>query len=80
MSTVIDIVEITRYKKLAEEIIKLAAKDILLLPESNENRIDAEKFLESEWFYEIADLIDIDPKSFRDKLYRKQKTKKAAIA
>jgi hypothetical protein len=77
----VDMVEISKYKKLAAKIIKLAAEDVLMLPKGHEDRIDAEIFFESEWFYEIADLININPDSFREKLFQKQNRKrKAAIA
>ncbi len=77
----VDMVEISKYKKLAAKIIKLAAEDVLMLPKGHEDRIDAEMFFESEWFYEIADLININPDSFREKLFQKQNRKrKAAIA
>ena len=73
----VDMVEISKYKKLAAKIIKLAAEDVLMLPKGHEDRIDAEMFFESEWFYEIAD----NPDRFREKLFQKQNRKrKAAIA
>ncbi len=52
---------------------KLAAEDILFLPDGHQNKIDAENFFESEWFYGIADLIDVNPDFFKDRLYQKQK-------
>lgn len=51
-----------------------------MLPDGHQNKIDAENFFESEWFYGIADLIDVNPDFFKDRLYQKQKTKKAEIA
>ena len=41
----VDMVEISKYKKLAAKIIKLAAEDVLMLPKGHEDRIDAEIFL-----------------------------------
>ena len=73
----VDMVEISKYKKLAAKIIKLAAEDVLMLPKGHEDRIDAEIFFESEWFYEIADLININPDSFRENFSKTKQKKKS---
>ncbi|MGB4461485.1 MAG: hypothetical protein WBI77_03650 [Tepidanaerobacteraceae bacterium] len=86
MSTVVDTVEFIGYKKLAAAIIRLAAEDVLMLPERHAYRINAEEFFESEWFNELADLIDLDPDCLRDKLldnktsYKRREKRETAIA